>query len=120
MMVVLTFVWTKIFPVTHDPKYDPAMALCGLVPLTFSLWRGLTELLPVVDNAPLIKRIPVPRDVLPIASVLDSSVHPSGQVAAPEYGPRFRTGINRHWLWLLWLLICELTFVCGCSFLGAG
>jgi len=29
----------------------------------------------------------------------------------------FRTGINRYWLWLPVLWICELIFVCGCALL---
>ncbi len=117
MMTVLTFVWTRIVPVTASPKY-PVVVLCGLVPFNFFALAWASGTTSVVDNAPLIKRVPAPTDVLPIASVLGNAVHLCVQVVlllliALAYG----TGINRHWVWLPILWICELVFVCGCCFL---
>jgi len=117
MMSVLTFVFTKIFPLNRDPKY-PVVVLCGLVPFNFfSLaWANGTNA--IIENAYLIKRLPVPRETLPIASVLGNAVHLVVQVALLlVMALAFGTGINWQWLWLPLLWACELVFVTGCALL---
>jgi len=119
MMTVLTFVFTRIFPVTKTPNY-PLVVLCGLVPFNFFSLAWANGTTSIIDNAQLIKRVPVPRDVMPVASVLGNAVHLSVQVALLLLmALAFGAGINRHWVWLPVLWICELVFVCGCSFLCA-
>lgn len=117
MMTVLTFVFTRIFPVTATSKY-PVVVLCGLVPFNFFSLAWANGTTSIIDNAQLIKRVPVPRDVLPIASVLGNGVHLCVQIGLLLLMTlAFGAGINRHWLWLPVLWICELVFVCGCCFL---
>jgi len=114
MMIVMTFVFTKIFH-NPTPKF-PVHVLCGLIPFTFFSQTWVSGTTSVVDNASLIKRVPVPREALPIANVLGSSIHLFIQVGLLLLvALAFRTGINWYWLWLPALLVAELVFVCGCA-----
>ena len=120
MMTVLWFVWTKIFSNTSIPNFA-VFALCGLVPYNiFSIsWAiGTTSL---IDNASLVKRVPVPREIIPIASVLGNCVNMSAQIVlllamvlligkTPTW----------YWLWLPYIWGFEIVFTCGLVLLFAG
>lgn len=118
MMGVMTFVWTKIF---KDPRpHFPLFVLCGMVPYNFFTlaWSGGTT--SIVDSAGLIKRLPVPREVVPISSVLSCCIHllvQLGLLLAIAIGSR--VPINIQWLWLPVVWALEIVFVCGLSLLTA-
>src|SRR6202021_369080 len=74
MMGLLTFIFTKIFAQPHDRNF-PLSVLCGLVPLNFFTLAWVTGASSILDNAPLIKRVPGPSYVFPGARVLSNSRH---------------------------------------------
>jgi ABC-type polysaccharide/polyol phosphate export permease len=119
MMAVLTFVFTQIFrsPIPNFPLF----LLCGLVPFNFfsSAWNASTT--SIVDNANLIKRVPFPREIIPIASVLATTVHLAAQIGlifamVLIYGK----GINIYWLWLPVVWGLTMIFVCGLGLICSG
>jgi ABC-type polysaccharide/polyol phosphate export permease len=116
MMGVLTFIFTKIFAQPNNRDF-PLFVLCGLVPLNFFTLAWVTGTTSILENASLIKRVPVPRHVFPIASVLSNCLHLLIQIALLlGIILVFGRGVNIHWLWLPLLWGLEMLFVMGLAF----
>jgi ABC-type polysaccharide/polyol phosphate export permease len=112
MMGVLTLVFSKFFP--NGISGFPVYLLCGLVPFNFfSLsWSAGTNSL--IDSAGLIKRVPIPREVVPIASVLANCLHLLIQIGVLlTFTLLYRYGVNREWVWLPAIWGLEVIFVLG-------
>jgi lipopolysaccharide transport system permease protein len=119
MMGVLTLVFTKIMP-NPSIKQFPIFVLCGLVPFSFFTiaWASGTNC--IIDSTALIKRIPVPREVVPIASVLSNCIHLFVQILLLlTLVIVFGNGVNIHWLWLAPVWGLEIVFVCGLSLVSS-
>lgn len=113
VMGVLTFIFGRVFGGDRPPLF-PVFVLCGLVPYNFFTGAFLSGTLAIVENSPLVKRVPVPRETIPVAVVLSNGVHLLIQIAlllgfTLAYGLRPTVA----WLWLppVWLLY--VIFLCG-------
>jgi ABC-type polysaccharide/polyol phosphate export permease len=117
MMTVLSFIFVRVFGGGSGNRANqpfPVFVLCGLVPFNFFTGALMTGATSIVDNAGLIKRVPVPREVVPIAAVLSNCVHLLIQIGllllmTVVFGLR----PNRYWLWLPLIWALYVAFVCG-------
>jgi ABC-type polysaccharide/polyol phosphate export permease len=111
MMGVLWFVFTRIFP--NRINDYPLFVMCGLVPFNVFTICWLNGTNSLIENAHLIKRVPVPREVIPIASVLGNCLQLLAQVLLLLCLAAIGPGIHRSWFWLLAIWPLEVLFVTG-------
>lgn len=114
MMTVMTFLFGRVLGRDqHDQPY-PVFVLCGLIPFNFFVGAITTGATSIVDNAGLIKRVVVPRQVVPVAAVLSNCVHLLIQIGLLfVFAIGFGLRPNRFWLWLPVIWALYIAFVCG-------
>jgi ABC-type polysaccharide/polyol phosphate export permease len=113
MMGVLWFIFTRVFPNNTIPHFA-VFALCGLIPYNFFSIGWVTGTTSLIDNAHLIKRVRVPRELIPIATVLANCVQMGAQilllivmVLASGYK------VNWQWFWLIYVWGFLVVFTTG-------
>lgn len=114
LMAVYSFVFTKILK-TNTPHFGIYL-LSGIVTYNFfcQSWSVATSSL--MDNASLIKRVPIRREIVPMAAILSHGIHIVIQLFLLMLfviidGVPF----TAHWLWLPVVWILGLLFVFGLS-----
>jgi ABC-type polysaccharide/polyol phosphate export permease len=113
MMSVLTFVWTQVLKTGTVRDYAISV-LCGLVPFNFFAISWITGTNSLVENAGLIKRVLVPREIVPVASVLSNCLHLFVQIGLVlALVIAVGQGVNRYWLLLPFIWVCAIVFICG-------
>ena len=118
MMGVLTFVFANVFGNKQTTAY-PVFILCGLIPYNFYAGAVISGTTSILDSAGMVKRVPVPREIVPVASVLSNCVHLLIQFALlAVFAAFWHLPPSVSWLWLPVVWTLYIVFVCGLA-LGA-
>ncbi len=115
MMGVLTFIFTQIFrpPGVEDFHLK---VLSGIVVFNFFSLAWLSATVSIYSNAGLVKKVPMPRELLPISTVLANGLHFLIQIGLlVVLVLQAGYGVNRYWLLLPLVFALEAVFVCGLS-----
>jgi ABC-type polysaccharide/polyol phosphate export permease len=119
MMSVLTFVYTQVFNSGTVRDYAISV-LCGLVPFNFFSISWITGTSSLIENAGLIKRALVPREIVPVASVFSNCLHLFVQIGLLLLLVlAMGRGINRYWLLLPFIWAFAILFICGLAMASA-
>ncbi len=119
-MGILTFVFTQMHLGNARVLHYPVFFLCGLIPFSFFSLAWGTGTSSLVDNVHLIKRVAVPREIIPIATVLGNGLHlliQFGLLLVFTLGSHL--SINVYWSWLPLILAMEVILVCGLSLISS-
>lgn len=112
MLGVYYFIFTKIFvnPIPHFSIH----VLCGLITFNFYTTAMANVTTSLVDNAAIIKRVPVRREIIPVASILSNLAHLMIQfLLLTAFVAAAGLPITAHYLWLPLVWGMELVFLIG-------
>jgi ABC-type polysaccharide/polyol phosphate export permease len=112
-MGVLTFVFTRIFPNNTQRAY-PVFVLCGIVPFNFFSFAWGSGTQAIIESTAFVKRVAIPREIIPIASVLSNCLHLVIQIALLLFVTLiYHNPVNKNWIWLPVMWTFFIIFVSG-------
>lgn len=118
MMAVWTYVFTHIFS-SRIPHFSVHL-LSAVISFNFftSCWVSATS--SVVDNTAFVKRVPMRREIFPIAAVLSNVTHLLIQfLLLLVFVVLAGLGMHWSWLWLIVVWALELVFLVGLGLVSA-
>jgi len=119
MMAMLTFILTRIFANPSIPNFH-VFVLCGIIPFNFFSVAWVSGTLSVYGNAALVKKVILPREVLPISTVLANCIHFLIQIGLLVTVVLLAGyPVNRYWVMLPVVFGLEVVFVCGLSLISS-
>jgi ABC-type polysaccharide/polyol phosphate export permease len=117
MMLVLTFVFIRVFP-NNSVKSYPIFFLTGLIPFNFFTMGWSAGTVSLHANAGLIKRVRVQKELIPISAVLAQSIHFLIQMGLLLiFVLILGFPITRLWVWIVPIAFLELISVSGMALL---
>lgn len=116
MLGVLLIVFTFIHP-NHHVVFFPVFMLIGLVVFNFTALCLPASTTSVIDNAPLVKKVIFPRELVPLAAVFSQLAHMGIQLLILfAFLFVFRVPVSWTWLWMFPCLLVLLVFLLGAAF----
>jgi lipopolysaccharide transport system permease protein len=118
-MLVFTVVFTYMMPNNRIPNY-PVFLMCALLPwnLTQAALMGCVN--SIVGNAPLVKKVYFPREVLPLSAVLSNFVNfLLALVVLFAMLFLLRIPLTRWAVWLPFIMVIQLILTLGLGLLLA-
>jgi lipopolysaccharide transport system permease protein len=119
MMAVLTFIFTRVFSSSGVPNFH-VFVLCGIIPFNFFAVAWVSGTMSVYQNSGLVKKVILPREIVPISTVLANCIHFLIQIAllvAVVLSAGY--GVNGYWVLLPVVFGLEVVFVCGLSLISS-
>lgn len=117
LVAVYNFVFTKIFP-NPRVRYFSLYALIGIICFNYFSLALTAATYSITSNAGLVKRVKLPREAIPISSVLANAIHFLLQfslVLAFTVWAGIPIGLS--WLWLPAVIVLLVLCVVGISLL---
>jgi lipopolysaccharide transport system permease protein len=112
MMALWTFVFGTVFQ-KAAPNFG-LFVLCGMIPYNFFVVATNVGTTSLLDNAGLVKRVAIPLEVVPLATVLSACIHLAIQVLLLlVFALLSGFGITKYWLWLPLIWFLEIMLVSG-------
>ncbi len=115
MMAVLTFIFTRIF-VAGGIRDFHVFVLCGIIPFNFFAIAWASGTMSVFQNSGLVKRVVLPREIVPLSTVLANCIHfliQIGLLVTVVLVSGYP--VNAYWALLPAVFALEVVFVCGLS-----
>jgi len=117
MLGILLIVFTVVYPQSGQP-YFPISVLLGLVSYNFLTLCIPAATISVIENAPLVKKVAFPRQILPISVVLSQSIQVLVQFGlVAVFVLLFRVPLTAKLLLVPPIVVVLLLFVLGAGLL---
>lgn len=119
MMTVYTLLFTVLIPNESLPKY-PIFILVALIPWQFHTGTLSTGVHAITSNAPILKKVYFPRILLPTATLFSNLVNMLlASVVLLVLLFAFGVGLTIHALWVPVILLIQIIFLLGLTYLVA-